>query len=82
MNGSMGGKVIFLQKLLDPTPKRNLVWKRWISPQREIWSGSNGSHLKEKSDQGAMDPPEGNLGWKTDWRKKRELTSTKRLTLA
>ncbi len=49
-------KYFFYKKTLDPTPKRNLVWKRWIPPQREIWSGSNGSHPEEKSDQGAMDP--------------------------
>ncbi len=28
----------------------------WIPPRREIWSGSVGSHPKEKSDQGATDP--------------------------
>ncbi len=51
----------FFQKPLDPTPKRNLVWKQWIPPQknlvwkqripprREIWSGSNGSHPEGKS---------------------------------
>ncbi len=34
---------------LDPTPKINLVWKWWIPPRREIWSGSNGSHRVGKS---------------------------------
>ncbi len=56
MNGSMGEKIFFLQKPLDPTPKRNLVWKQWIPPRREIWSGSDGSHPEEKSGQRALDP--------------------------
>ncbi len=90
-------KHIFLQKPLDTTPKRNLVWKRWIPPRREIWSGSNGSHPEEKSDQGATDPtPKRNLVkepgipprrkfmvGKQNGEKKVKLTSTKKkLTLA
>ncbi len=51
MNGSMGENIMFFtKKTLDPTAKKNLVWKRWIPPQREIRSKSPGSH------------PEGNLG--------------------
>ncbi len=41
---------------MDPTPKRNLVWKQRIPPRREIWSGSDGSHPEEKSCQRALDP--------------------------
>ena len=43
MNGPMGEKI-------------NFVKKTWITPQREIWSGSDGSQSEEKSDQGATDP--------------------------
>ena len=42
MNGSKGEKKIYNNP--------------WIPPRREIWSGSNGSHPEEKSDQGATDP--------------------------
>ncbi len=50
------GEKIFFTKPLDPTPKRNLVWKRWIPPRREIWSRSNGSHPEEKFGLEATDP--------------------------
>ena len=58
VNGSMEEK-IFFKKPLDPTQKRNLVWKQRIPPRREIWSGSNGSH------------PEENLGWENRMEKKK-----------
>ena len=62
MNGSMGEKINIV-KNLDPTPKRNLVWRRWIPPRREIWSGSDGAHPEEKSNQGATDlTPKENQG--------------------
>ncbi len=36
--------------------------KSWIPPQREIWSGGDGSHLKEKFGLEARDPtPKKNL---------------------
>ena len=49
MNGSMGEKI-------------NIVKKTWIPPQREIWSGGDGSHPEEKFGLEGTDPtPRRNL---------------------
>ncbi len=66
----MGEKIIFLQ---NP----------WIPPQIEIWSGSNGSHPKEKSGQIPGSHPEGNFGWENRMEKKSEVNlDQKKLSLA
>ncbi len=62
MNGSMGEKIFFTKtpgshpeekfglEAMDPTPKRNLIWKRWIPPQRKIKVGDKGKRTATKVD--------------------------------
>ncbi len=45
-----GREDIFLKKTLDPTPKKHLVWKRWIPPRRKIKVGDKGERTATKVD--------------------------------